>query len=115
MPASLNNIAIEFSLCEPEKMLSTEITVTNSVGLHARPAAMFVKLANQFTANISLKNLTAESDWVNAKSILSLLTAGVVQGHSIALRAEGSDEAQALRALVELIESDFAEKVEGED
>ncbi|MCS6906447.1 MAG: HPr family phosphocarrier protein [Anaerolineales bacterium] len=92
-------------------MHSAEILVTNSVGLHARPAAMFVKLANRFSASITLKNLTTDSEWINAKSMLSLLTAGVSQGHRIAIRAEGQDETKAVEALIELIRSDFAQEI----
>lgn len=90
-------------------MQTSEFIITNPVGLHARPAALFVKLANQFSAEISIKNLTAESEWVNAKSILSLLTAGVAQGHRIAIRIVGADETEALAALARLIQSDFVE------
>lgn len=94
-------------------MQISEFIINNPVGLHARPAALFVKLANQFTAEISIKNLSGEGEWVNAKSILSLLTAGVAQGHRIAIRTEGCDEVEALEALSRLIRSDFSENNQG--
>jgi len=84
-----------------------EIKVTNDVGLHARPAAVFVKTAAGFSADVRLQNLTRESPTVNAKSILSVLSAGVEQNHRIRLTADGEDAHEALEALCALIESNF--------
>ena len=83
-------------------MQSTRITVINEVGLHARPAAEFVRQATQFTSEIQIRNLTRNTDWVDAKSILGILTLGVE------VRANGQDEESAIRSLQELIETDFA-------
>ena len=86
-----------------------EISVVHEVGLHARPAALFVKAANEFSSEINLENLTANSDPVNAKSILGILAAGVQKDHEIRIVAEGDDEEQALETLKDLIESNFGE------
>lgn len=90
-------------------MQNIRLTVNHAVGLHARPAAQFVQTASEFESEITVANKTKESDPVNAKSILSILTLGVHQGHEIEITADGSDEEQALKALEELIESNFGE------
>ncbi len=89
-------------------MQSITLKVVNEVGLHARPAAEFVKQAAKFQARIRVRNATTGSAWVDAKSILGVLTLGVETRHEIELTAEGADEQQALEALRELIESDFS-------
>ena len=91
-------------------MQNITLLVTNEVGLHARPASEFVKLATQFKANIQVRNKTTNSSAMDAKSILSVLMLGVEKGHEIELAGVGDDEAQAIEALRELIESDFAGK-----
>ena len=91
-------------------MQKVTLQVINEVGLHARPASEFVKLAGQFKADLQLRNTTTNSSAVDAKSILSVLTLGVENGHEIELTGEGEDEVQAIGALRELIESDFAGK-----
>ncbi len=88
-------------------METIKLKVTSSVGLHARPAAEFVKQASRFQSVLHLRNITRVSDWVDAKSILSVLTLGVEKDHEIELRAEGDDEADALRYLSDLVESNF--------
>ena len=90
-------------------MPSAEVAVMHPAGLHARPAAEFVKLAASFPCNIKVRNLTADIKVVNAKSILSVLTLGVQQGHRIWIETSGEKEAEALKALMELIESNFGE------
>ncbi len=89
-------------------MTRVRLTVTNQVGLHARPAALFVGEAAAFAAEVRVRNVTAESGWVDAKSILSVLTLGVEQDHEIEITAEGADEAEAAATLERLIASDFA-------
>ncbi len=89
-------------------MKQRHVTVLNPVGLHARPAALFVAAASQFTSTIQVRNVTRNTSWVNAKSILSVLTLGVEQHHEIEITAEGPDEDQALNTLVQLIASDVA-------
>ncbi len=89
-------------------MKTLQLAVTDPVGLHARPAALFVKTCNSFTASIRIRNLTQDGKWVNAKSILSLLTAGVRQNDRIEIEASGADEDAALMRLQALVSSDFA-------
>jgi phosphotransferase system HPr (HPr) family protein len=86
------------------------LQVINEVGLHARPAAEFVKLAGQFKSNLQVRNITRNSNIMDAKSILSVLTLGVEKGHEIELIGEGEDEIDAIDALRNLIQSDFAGK-----
>jgi len=92
-------------------MQTIALKVTNDVGLHARPAAEFVKLAAQFKSRIMVQNLSRASNPVDAKSILSILVLGVEKGHEIELTSEGEDEVQAMQALQALVESDFAGKL----
>ena len=91
-------------------MQKITLQIVNEVGLHARPASEFVKLAGQFKADLRVRNITSNSDLVDAKSIISILTLGVEKGHEIELMGDGEDEAEALQALQALVESDFAGK-----
>ena len=93
-------------------MKSAQFVVTDPVGLHARPAALFVKLANKFSSNISICNLSTSGKWANAKSILGVLTCGVKQGDRIEVKAEGVDESEAVEALEKLVAADFAEQAD---
>jgi phosphocarrier protein HPr len=88
-------------------MKTSQIVVLDPVGLHARPAALFVKLANNFTSDIFICNLSTSGKWANAKSILGLLTCGVKQGDRVEIKAEGTDEIIAVEALEELVRSNF--------
>jgi len=81
--------------------------IRNSVGLHARPAALFVKTANQFKSSITVEY---GPNSANAKSILSVLALGVESGTVIKIVAEGEDAEQALKALQELNQDNFGEK-----
>ncbi len=91
-------------------MSKIEVTIKHDVGLHARPAAKFVKCASTFPCSILLRKLQTEnSRQVNAKSILSILTLGVNQGDTIEIEAEGEDAEGALSALQQLVESNFGE------
>ncbi len=91
-------------------MKKVTLQVNAEVGLHARPAAVFVKQAGQFGCEIQIRNLTADSDWVDAKSILSVLTLGVEKDHAIELEADGPDEQAAVDTLGALVRSDFGDK-----
>ena len=82
------------------------LTVHNKVGLHARPAALFVQTAKQFNCDVKVTHGEREA---NAKSILGVLTLGVNQGAVITIRAEGEEADQALAALEALVESNFGE------
>ncbi len=90
-------------------MITREFTIKHEIGLHARPAATFVKTAGQFQAEITLENVSRGTAAVNAKSIISVLTCGVESGQTIRVSAEGEDAQAALDALDELIASNFGE------
>lgn len=83
-------------------MYTQEITVTNEVGLHAKPATYFIQKANEFQSGIWVEK---DERRVNAKSLLGVLSLGIVQGTAITLIADGSDEEAAIKALAELIDS----------
>jgi len=83
------------------------LTVKHEVGLHARPAALFVQTAKRFNGDIRVTHGEKEA---NAKSILSVLALGVDQGAMITIHAEGEDADQALAALDALVENNFREK-----
>jgi phosphocarrier protein HPr len=82
------------------------LTVHHKVGLHARPAALFVQTAKQFNCDVKVTHGEREA---NAKSILSVLALGVEQGAVITIHAEGQDADQALAELEALVESNFGE------
>ena len=84
------------------------VKVVNEVGLHARPAALFVAKAASFKSDIRIHNATKDGKWVSAKSILGVLTLGVEKDHEIEITAEGADEAEAVKQIIALIENDFA-------
>jgi phosphotransferase system HPr (HPr) family protein len=86
--------------------------IHDPVGLHARPASRFVETANCFEADIQLCNLAAPEEWVNAKSILGVLTCAVKQDDEIEVKAEGTDEEAAAEALEALIRCEFRDAAE---
>jgi phosphocarrier protein len=92
-------------------MKTVALRVAHEAGLHARPAAVFVKEASGHTSKVMLRNLTQGTAWVDAKSILGVLTLGVEQGHEIEMQVEGPDEDQAIAALEALIRSNFEGKL----
>ena len=87
-------------------MYTQEITVNNEVGLHARPATFFIQKANEFKSSIWVEK---EDRRVNAKSLLGVLSLGIVKGTAITIIADGADEEAAIATLSELIDSDFSE------
>ena len=87
-------------------MFVKEVVVQNQVGLHARPATFFIQKANEYKASIWVEK---EERRVNAKSLLGVLSLGIVKGTSINLIADGPDEKEAVEALIELISSNFSE------
>ena len=87
-------------------MYMKEATVNNQVGLHARPATFFIQKANEFKSSIWVEK---DDRRVNAKSLLGVLSLGIVKGTTINLIADGPDEEAAIKALVELIDSEFTE------
>lgn len=88
-------------------MVETQLVVRSEVGLHARPAELFVRAANRFQSEIRIRNMTTDSPSVDAKSILLVLSLGVYSGHTIQLNARGIDEDQAIRAIADLVENNF--------
>ncbi len=87
-------------------MQQAKVLVQHEAGLHARPASQFVKLAKEFSSNITV---TSKGKTVNAKSIMLILTLGANKGTEIEVTAEGEDEQKAVAALVELVERNFSE------
>ena len=83
-----------------------DVLVQNQVGLHARPATFFIQKANEFKSFIWVEK---DERRVNAKSLLGVLSLGIVGGTSIDIIADGSDEQEAVDSLVALVESGFAE------
>ncbi len=87
-------------------MCAEEVLVQNQVGLHARPATFFIQKANEFKSSIWVEK---EERRVNAKSLLGVLSLGIVGGVTIRIIADGADEEQAVDSLVALVNSGFAE------
>ena len=87
-------------------MISRSVTVQNSHGLHARPATFFIQEANSYKCSIWVEK---EDCRVNAKSLLGVLSLGIVKGTEISLIADGADEAEAVEGLAALIEGEFKE------
>ncbi|MEE1153688.1 MAG: HPr family phosphocarrier protein [Acutalibacteraceae bacterium] len=87
-------------------MYVKEVEVQNQVGLHARPATFFIQKANEFKASIWVEK---DERRVNAKSLLGVLSLGIVGGTTIKVIADGTDEAAAVDGLVQLVESGFSE------
>lgn len=88
-------------------MYVKDVVVQNQVGLHARPATFFIQKANEFKASIWIEK---EERRVNAKSLLGVLSLGIVGGTQIKIIADGSDEQVAVNALVDLVESGFSDE-----
>ena len=87
-------------------MVTKEVVINNQVGLHARPATFFIQKANEFKSSIWVEK---EDRRVNAKSLLGVLSLGIVKGTAITRIADGTDEEEAISTLAELIDSDFTE------
>jgi len=88
-------------------MLEKKVAVINRLGLHARAAAKFVKLANRFKASVKIEK---DGVQIDGKSILGILTLAAVQGTEITMTKSGRDEKPAMKALVFLIENRFKEE-----
>ncbi len=87
-------------------MYSREVVVNNKVGLHARPATFFIQKANEFKSSIWVEK---DERRVNAKSLLGILSLGIIKGTSISIFADGTDEQDAVAALSEMVSSNFYE------
>lgn len=87
-------------------MYTQNVTITNECGLHSRPATFFIQKANEFKSGIWVEK---DERRVNAKSLLGVLSLGIVKGMTITLIADGVDEKEAVAALSELVNSNFGE------
>ena len=87
-------------------MVSRSVTIQNNVGLHARPATFFIQKANSYKSSIWVEK---EDCRVNAKSLLGVLSLGIVKGTTITLIADGNDENEAVTGLADLIDGGFPE------
>jgi len=87
-------------------MVSKEVVINNQVGLHARPATFFIQKANEFKSSIWIEK---EDRRVNAKSLLGVLSLGIVKGTSVTIIADGVDESAAIATLATLVENEFSE------
>ncbi len=87
-------------------MISRNVTIQNNVGLHARPATFFIQKANSYKSSIWVER---DDRRVNAKSLLGVLSLGIVKGMTITLIADGPDEELALSGLSALIDTGFTE------
>ena len=87
-------------------MFSKKVEVQNQVGLHARPATFFIQKANEFKSSVWVEK---DERKVNAKSLLGVLSLGIIGGTDIRIIADGPDEQEVVDSLVKLVESAFAE------
>lgn len=87
-------------------MCVKDVTIQNQVGLHARPATFFIQKANEFKSSIWVEK---DERKVNAKSLLGVLSLGIVGGTTIKIIVDGVDEKEALDGLVELVNSGFVD------
>jgi phosphocarrier protein HPr len=87
-------------------MVIKEVVISNQVGLHARPATFFIQKANEFKSSIWIEK---DERKVNAKSLLGVLSLGIVKGTTVNLIADGPDEGEAVNVLADLVASDFLE------
>ena len=83
------------------------VVITNKSGIHARPASVFVQTATKFKSKVKI---TAKGKTVDAKSILMVMSMGLVKGTEIVISAEGEDATQAVTSLVDLVNSKFGEE-----
>ncbi len=91
-------------------MVSKEVIINNQVGLHARPATFFIQKANEFKSSIWIEKNDEKGDRrVNAKSLLGVLSLGIVKGTPMTIIADGVDESAAVATLTALVENEFSE------
>src|SRR2546421_2470219 len=93
-------------ISEPDFSLQKELVVTNKLGIHARPAAMFVKLATRFESDIFVEK---DGEKVNGKSIMGLMMLAAGPGSKLMVLAEGSDASHAVHELEALLKRKFDE------
>ena len=85
-------------------MITRSVTIKNSIGLHARPATFFIQKANTFKSSVWVEK---EDRRVNAKSLLGILSLGIVNGMTVNLIADGPDENDAVEGLANLIDTEL--------
>ncbi|MDO5451433.1 MAG: HPr family phosphocarrier protein [Akkermansia sp.] len=88
-------------------MITKQLTVLNKLGIHARPAAQFVRVASRFQSEVSVEK---DGEAVDGKSIMGLMMLAVGWGAVVNVSTEGPDEAEAMQALEELVNSKFGEE-----
>jgi phosphocarrier protein HPr len=89
---------------------SREIVVSNSLGLHARPAMQFVDLANQFTSKVTVYRGGDEPAEADGKSVMQMIILAATEGTPIRIEADGDDAEEAAKKLAELFETKFGEE-----
>jgi phosphocarrier protein HPr len=89
-----------------EEKVEKEITIVNRLGLHARPAAMFVRIASRYRSEVWVSK---EGEEVNGKSIMGLMMLAAGQGSKLRIRCEGPDASKVMEELEALINSKFNE------
>jgi phosphocarrier protein len=88
-------------------MVSTQITIINKLGLHARASAKFSSIASNFSSTIELKN---HSEQVDGKSIMNIMMLAASQGTTLELLIKGKDQEEATKALTQLVNNRFEEE-----
>lgn len=88
-------------------MITKKISVLNKLGIHARPAAQFVRVASRFRSDVTVEK---DDESVDGKSIMGLMMLAVGWGANITVTVEGPDEAEAIEALEQLVQSKFGEE-----
>lgn len=88
-------------------MITKKVTILNSMGLHARPAAQFVKIASKYKSDVYIMKNERE---VNGKSIMGVMTLAAEVGSQLIIKIDGVDQHEAMEALVKLIEVKFNEE-----
>lgn len=87
--------------------MEQKVVISNKTGIHARPASVFVQTAAKFKSKVKV---SAKGKTVDAKSILMIMSMGLVQGTEIVISAEGDDANEAVKTLVDLVNSKFGEE-----
>ncbi len=100
---------LELSPQSLTKPLTCILTINNTLGLHLRPAAKFVAIANKFNSDIRVKNITKSRDFVSGKSINQLMLLGVRSGEEIEIEVQGDDATLVLQEIKELVANNFGE------
>ncbi|MBC24144.1 MAG: phosphocarrier protein HPr [Phycisphaerae bacterium] len=90
-------------------MQEARVTIQNKLGLHARPATAFVTVAQEFQSSITVRRSDAD-ELIDGKSIMMLMMLGATKGTELVICTEGSDDTEAIKALVQLVMSNFDEE-----